>query len=203
MTPWLDKWLNIDTLTAAAHWVEAYPFSPVLVPLLYVLLGLISFPVTLLIMVTIIVFGPWWGGLYALSGTVLSALTVFSLGHLLGQNVVHRFSDSLINRVNNRLAKSGIVAVITFRIIPVAPFSLINLVAGVSAISLRDFCIGTFIGIMPGIIAIALVADRLSESLRQPDMTSFTALFAVVVIMAAALVGVRKWLQRKKKHRAS
>ena len=80
---------------------------------------------------------------------------------------------------------------------------MINLVAGVSAISLRDFCIGTFIGIMPGIIAIALVADRLSESLRQPDMTSFTALFAVVVIMAAALVGVRKWLQRKKKHKAS
>ena len=118
----LGKWLNIDTLTAAAHWVEAYPFSPVLVPLLYVLLGLISFPVTLLIMVTIIVFGPWWGGLYAVSGTVLSALTVFSLGHLLGQNVVHRFSGSLINRVNNRLAKSGIVAVITFRIIPVAPF---------------------------------------------------------------------------------
>ena len=138
------------------------------------LLGLVSFPVTLMIMATIIVYGPWWGSLYALLGTALSAVSLFLLGHVLGRNIVSRFSGSLINRINQRLSKSGVVAVITFRIIPVAPFSLINLVAGVSAISLRDFFIGTLIGIIPGISAISLVADRLSASLRQPDMASFT-----------------------------
>ncbi len=122
---------------------------------------------------------------------------MFLLGHVLGKNIVSRFSGSLINRVNQRLSKSGLMAVITFRIIPVAPFSLINLVAGVSAISLRDFFIGTIIGIIPGIIAISFVADRLFESLRQPDISTFAALFAVVVVFGITLVGFRKWIKQR------
>ena len=194
----LGQWLNLDTVTASAQWLKGHPFSPLLVPLTYVVLGLVSFPVTLMIMATIIVYGPWWGSVYALIGTGLSAMALFFLGHMLGKSTVSRFSGSLINRVNERLSKSGLVAVITFRIIPVAPFSLINLVAGVSAISLRDFIIGTLIGIIPGIVAIALVADRLSASLRQPDMSSFTALFGAVLVLGAGLVGLRTWLKRKK-----
>ncbi len=194
----LGKWLNLDTVTASAHWLKANPFSPLLVPLSYVVLGLVSFPVTLMIMATIIVYGAWWGSLYALVGTALSAMFLFMLGHFMGKNIVSRFSGSLLNRINQRLSKSGLVAVVTFRIIPVAPFSLINLVAGVSAISLKDFFLGTLIGIIPGIVAIALVADRLAESLRQPDMSSFTALFVAILVLGAGLVGVRKWLKHKK-----
>ena len=55
----LAQYLNIQTVTEFAQWLEAHPFSPVLVPLAYVALGLVSFPVTLLIMATIIVYGPW------------------------------------------------------------------------------------------------------------------------------------------------
>jgi phosphatidylserine/phosphatidylglycerophosphate/cardiolipin synthase-like enzyme/membrane protein DedA with SNARE-associated domain len=191
----LAQYLNIGTVTEFARWLEAHPFSPVLVPLAYVALGLVSFPVTLLIMATIIVYGPWWGGWYALVGATMSAVVMFLLGHILGKNIVSRFSGSLINRVNQRLSKSGLMAVIAFRVIPVAPFSLINLVAGVSAISLKDFFIGTLIGIIPGITAISFVADRLFESLRQPDISTFSALFAVVAVFGITLVGFRKWIR--------
>ncbi len=36
----LAKYLNIETVTESAQWLEAHPFSPVLVPLAYVVLGL-------------------------------------------------------------------------------------------------------------------------------------------------------------------
>jgi uncharacterized membrane protein YdjX (TVP38/TMEM64 family) len=75
--------------------------------------------------------------------------------------------------------------------------SLINLIAGLSSISLRDFFLGTLIGILPGITAIAFISDRLFESLRQPDIATFTALFAVVVVAGAALVGFRKWIGQR------
>jgi uncharacterized membrane protein YdjX (TVP38/TMEM64 family) len=197
----LAEYLNITTVTQSAEWLKAHPLSPLLVPLTYIALGLMSFPVTLLIMATIIVYGPWWGGWYALFGTTLSAVVMFLLGHALGKNIVSRFSGSLINRVNQRLSESGVVAVITFRIIPVAPFSLINLIAGVSAISLRDFFLGTLIGILPGITAIAFVADRLYESLRQPNISTFTALFAVVFGFGTALVAFRKWIRHRYVHK--
>jgi len=203
----LGTYLTFDTLAGSALWVKVHPLSPVLVPLSYVALSLVSFPVTLMIMATILVYGPWWGGWYALLGTTLSAVIVFSIGHLLGKNMVSKFSGGLINRVNQRLSQAGLIAVITFRVLPIAPFSLINLIAGVSAISLRDFFIGTLIGIIPGITAIAVVADRLSESLRQPDISSFTALFAVIALFGAGLFGLRRWLQqrdaRKQRHGGS
>ncbi len=193
----LGDYLNIDTVTRSALWLKVHPLSPVLVPLSYVLLGMLSFPVTLLIMVTIIVYGPWWGIWYAMLGTTLSAVIMFLVGHLLGKNMVSKFSGGIINRVNKRLSQTGVMAVIAFRVIPVAPFSLINLIAGVSAISLRDFFLGTLIGVIPGIAAIALVADRLTESLRQPDMLSFVVLFVVIAALGAGLVGVRKWLKKR------
>ena len=89
------------------------------------------------------------------------------------------------------------MAVIAFRIIPVAPFSLINLVAGVSAISLRDFFFGTFFGIIPGITAISFVADRLFASLQSPNIAAFAALFGAIVVLGIALVGFRKWIRHR------
>jgi uncharacterized membrane protein YdjX (TVP38/TMEM64 family) len=203
----LGNYLNIENVTGAALWLKAHPFSPVLVPLSYVVLGMVAFPVTLLIMATIIVYGPWWGGWYAILGTTSSAIIMFLLGHLLGKNIVRKFSGGLINRVNRRLSQTGLAAVIFFRIIPVAPFSIINLIAGISAISLRDFFLGTLIGIIPGIIAIGLITDRLTQSLRQPDLYSFIALFTVIVFLGAGLVGFRRWFKRrnanKKQHSGS
>jgi uncharacterized membrane protein YdjX (TVP38/TMEM64 family) len=132
---------------------------------------------------------------------------MFLLGHLLGKNIVRKFSGGLINRVNRRLSQTGLAAVIFFRIIPVAPFSIINLIAGISAISLRDFFLGTLIGIIPGIVAIGLITDRLTQSLRQPDLYSFIALFTVIVFLGAGLVGFRRWFKRrnanKKQHSGS
>lgn len=111
--------------------------------------------------------------------------------------MVGKLSGGLINRVDQQLAQNGLMTVITFRIIPFAPFSLINLIAGVSTISLRDFALGTLIGILPGITALAFVADRLSESLRRPDLTTFTSLFAAVVVMAGGLILFRKWIRQR------
>jgi uncharacterized membrane protein YdjX (TVP38/TMEM64 family) len=203
----LAGYLNIKNLTGAALWLNTHPLSPVLVPLSYIVLGMVAFPVTLLIMATIIVYGPWWGGWYAILGTTSSAVIMFLLGHLLGKNIVRKFSGGLINRVNQRLSQTGLPAVIFFRIIPVAPFSIINLIAGVSAISLRDFFWGTLIGIIPGIIAIGLITDRLTQSLRQPDLYSFIALFTVIVLFGAGLVGFRRWFKirnmNKKQHSGS
>lgn len=128
----LGRYLNIENLTGAAQWLKMHPLSPLLVPLSYVALGLVAFPITLLIMVTIIVYGPWWGSGYAVVGTIVSAIALFLVGHLLGKNRVGKLSGGLINRVDQHLARNGLMAVITFRVIPVAPFSLINLIAGVS-----------------------------------------------------------------------
>ena len=193
----LGEWVDMASVQAAGEWIHRQPWTPVLVPAAYVLGGMVAFPVTLMIIASVIVFGPWWGLFYALIGSELSALVVFGTGRFLGRDAVRRLAGSLLNRLSHKLSESGMMAVITFRIVPVAPFSVINLIAGVSEIRLRDFALGTFIGMIPGVAAVVLLADRISVSLRLPDLGSFTALGVVVVLVVSGLVGLRRWLRRK------
>jgi phospholipase D1/2 len=41
-------------------------------------------------------------------------------------------------------------AIVAVRIVPVAPFAVINLFTGASHIRLRDYLIGTLLGMIPG-----------------------------------------------------
>jgi len=199
----LGEWLDIASVKTAAEWIRQQPMTPLLVVAGYVLGGLVAFPVTLMIIATVLVFGTWWGLFYALIGSELSAVAVFWIGRLVGQDTVRRFSGSLINRFSNSLSKSGsgLMAVITFRIVPVAPFSVVNLVAGVSEIRLKDFALGTLVGMVPGVVAIVLLADRIAASLRTPDLGHFTLLAVLALAVVLGLVWLRRWVKGKDKQK--
>lgn len=197
------EWADLESLKTAGEWIHRQPFTPLLVLAAYILAGMVAFPITLLIIATVIVFGPWWGLAYALAGSQMSALIVFGAGRLLGRDAIRRFAGSLLNRISQKLSQTGLMAVITFRIVPVAPFSVINLVAGVSEIRLQDFALGTFIGLLPGTIAIVLLADRVSQTLRGPDLSNITILGITVAVIGGSLVGFRYWLNRKRAQRTA
>ena len=162
----------------------------------YVLGSLVALAITLMIIATVVVFGPWMGFLYASAGSWLSAMVVFSLGRWMGRDLVRRFAGSLLNRLSRKLSGSGLLAVITVRIVPVAPFSVVNLIAGVSEIRWGDFALGTLVGMLPGIAAVVVLADRIAESLRHPDLTHVTVLMAAVALVGLALVALRRWVKR-------
>lgn len=73
----------------------------------------------------------------------------------------------------------------------------------VSGIRLRDFALGTVIGLVPGVVAIALLADRIAASLQRPDMGSFAALAASVAAVGLGPVFFRRWLRRKRAEKSS
>ena len=192
------EWLDIGSAMTAAEWIRQQPLTPLLVLAAHVAGGLVAFPVTLMVIATVIVFGPLWGTGYSLLGALLSAMATFGAGRLIGQDAVRRLSGSIVNRISRTLAQSGVLTIITLRIVPVAPFSIINVVAGVSGIRLRDFVLGTVIGMVPGVAAIAVLADRIADSLRRPDLGSITALTAAVAAVGLGLVGLRRWLKRRR-----
>jgi uncharacterized membrane protein YdjX (TVP38/TMEM64 family) len=121
----------------------------------------------------------------------------------MGRDAVRRFAGSLLNRLSRKLSESGLWAVITFRVVPVAPFSVINLIAGVSEIRWRDYALGTVLGMLPGIVAIVLLADRITASLRHPDLLQISLLIAAIFLVGSGLVALRYWIKRKRTARSS
>jgi phosphatidylserine/phosphatidylglycerophosphate/cardiolipin synthase-like enzyme/uncharacterized membrane protein YdjX (TVP38/TMEM64 family) len=197
LTP-LGDWIDMDTAASVGQWINDRPFTPLLVMAIYVVAGVVGVPITLMIIATVTVFGTWAGMFYALAGAELSALATFFIGHLLGRDAVKRLAGSRVNRLSQTLASRGIVTIITVRIIPVAPFSVINVIAGVSDIRFRDFAIGSLIGLIPGVVAIGLLADRMVASLREPTLTQIIILIAVAAVVLSGLYLLRLRLRRKR-----
>ena len=196
----LHAWLDVERMANVAQAIQDSPFTPLLVLLAYVLSGIVVVPLTLLIIVTVSVFGPWLGAFYALLGGELSALVTFYVGHLMGRDRVSRIAGSRVESISNALARRGVLVIITLRIVPVAPFSVINVIAGISDIRARDFAIGNLLGMIPGVLAIAFLADRLVASVLDPSATSIVLLLLAITLVIAALYGLRHWVKRKRQH---
>jgi phosphatidylserine/phosphatidylglycerophosphate/cardiolipin synthase-like enzyme/membrane protein DedA with SNARE-associated domain len=195
-TPLGDS-VDVDNLTAGGEWLRSQPLTPLLVVGGYVLAGFAIVPVTLLFVATVMVFGPSMGAAYCIVGGELSALACFAAGHFLGRDTVRRLAGDRINAISGKLAERGILTMVTLRIVPVAPFSIVNLVAGVSEIRLRDFAIGNLIGMLPGIVAVAFVTDRALTSLRDPSWSTIAIAVGVAAVGALMLYAVRRLLRRK------
>jgi uncharacterized membrane protein YdjX (TVP38/TMEM64 family) len=83
------------------------------------------------------------------------------------------------------------------RLLPVAPFTVVNLVAGASEIRTRDYLLGTLFGMAPGVALMSVFGDRLGAWLRHPD---FANLAVVVFVAALALLltwALRRWSKRR------
>jgi uncharacterized membrane protein YdjX (TVP38/TMEM64 family) len=188
----LNEWVNLGSLVAFAHGLEALPFTPVAVVASYIIGGMLMVPVMLLIAVTGIVFGPFYGSIYAITGSLLSAAVAYEAGRRLGRDTVRRLLGPRINGLSRRIAKRGILAVMIIRTLPVAPFTIVNIVAGASHIRFRDYLIGTFLGMLPGIVVTVTFAHHLAETVRNPSMGTVS----VLVVVALLLFGFAITLQR-------
>jgi phospholipase D1/2 len=105
---------------------------------------------------------------------------------------VRRLAGNGLNALSRRLAKRGLVAMTLVRLLPVAPFSIVNIVAGASHIGWRDFLLGTVLGMLPGIVVIALFVDRAVAVVDDPGADTITVLAAVAVLAGAAIWSLQK-----------
>lgn len=196
-TPMRD-YLNLPALIGLAQRLRELPATPLLVVLAYVIGGLLMVPVTLLIAATGIVFGFMPGALYALAGSVASAGAGYALGAVLGRDVVRRLLGARINRLSRGVARRGIIAMIVLRSLPLAPFSVVNVVSGASHIRLRDYLLGTALGMLPGVLLTTAFAHNLAMAIRRPSPDTLGVLVIVVLLLAGFGIALRKWIRRQR-----
>ena len=184
------EWVDMESARAAGYWIRRQPFTPLLVLSAYILGGMVAFPVTLMVMATVIVFGPWWGLAYALTGSELSALVVFGAGRLLGSDAVRRFSGSLLNRLSRKISNSGLTAIITFRHRSRGPLFGTQPDRRCVRNTVEGFCYRHSRGHAAwGHGHRFGWRTAFQDSLRRPDLGRFTALVVAVMLVGGALVG--------------
>ena len=94
-------------------------------------------------------------------------------------------------RVQGRIIGKGVVAVAMIRMVPIAPFSIVNVVAGASKLSLRDFLLGTVLGMAPGIAVMAALGAQIADLARNASWTNAVLLALAVTAWIALCLGVQ------------
>jgi uncharacterized membrane protein YdjX (TVP38/TMEM64 family) len=163
----------------------------------FVLASLAAVPVTLLILVITLVFDPLLGGVLALGGSVLAAIAAYGVGHYSGAKAAQERLGGRLGDLRERLTQRGIFTVVVLRIIPVAPFTVLNLIAGAMQVRFRDYVIGTLIGMAPAVIAMAVFSEGLLQLLGRADMRSL-ALVVAGVVLGGGLLWLGRHLLRKR-----
>lgn len=189
----LGDWMAPDRLSAWAQTIRTHPFAPLWVIGAYVVGGLVLIPVTLLMVLTAITFHPLPAIIYSFVGGVLSAVLSYWIGNHLGGKTARRLTDSRLGRVSRRLGKRGIITMVAARLLPLAPFTVVNMVAGASHIAFWDFFLGTSIGLLLEILAITLFGARLRNAIREPGVLNVLLTLAVLVLIVVAV----RWLRRR------
>jgi uncharacterized membrane protein YdjX (TVP38/TMEM64 family) len=96
------------------------------------------------------IFGTILGTVYAVIAATMGATLAFLITrYLLRDLVAARFGPRL-EGINRELEERGFNYLLFLRLVPVFPFFLINLSAGLTRLPLRTFFFGTLLGIIPG-----------------------------------------------------
>jgi uncharacterized membrane protein YdjX (TVP38/TMEM64 family) len=176
--------------------VAASSWAPFAVVGIFVAGGLVAFPVLVLIGVTAATFGPVYGLAYAAAGSLASALVTYLIGAWLGKDLLRDYLGPRLDRIRRRIVNQGVISVAAVRLVPVAPFTFVNLVAGASEIRLQDYLAGTVLGMLPGWVIMSALGHQLFQIVTQPTVTNVALLGAAIVTWIAVSVGVQILLSK-------
>jgi phospholipase D1/2 len=165
--------------------------APLYAVAMFVLGGLVVFPVIVLIAATAASLGPWIGALSATAGVLMSSLLLFMIGRLLGHTRLQAIFGARALRVQSRIAGRGVVAVAMIRMVPIAPFTLVNVLAGASQLRLSDFLIGTLLGMAPGIITMAALGAQIADFARNASWSNALPLGLTILLWIAVCLAIQ------------
>jgi uncharacterized membrane protein YdjX (TVP38/TMEM64 family) len=188
--------LTLSSGLTAGH-VRAYvaslgPAAPAMSVLAMVVMTFLPFPANPLVMANGAAFGAWEGLLVSIAGAVLSGCLAFGLGRSFGRSAARRFAPPAATEWVDRLVRDGTwVSVLALQFVPGIPFSLLNFLLGVTALSWTTFVITLAASILPADIIFVLLGRGVAER----HSTLLWTLGALAFLTAGS-VAVRRWFAR-------
>jgi uncharacterized membrane protein YdjX (TVP38/TMEM64 family) len=193
----LVSWIDPRLVASWADPIRGTWLEPLVAISSFVTAGLLLFPLTLLVVETAAVFGPAAGFFYSLVSALVCALLGFSIGRHVRRRTVRKLAGTRVNRISRALARGGVFGVMAIRLLPIAPFTVVNLVAGASHLRFGEFSVGSALGLLPGLLALTVLGDRLQAALSTGDPGSIMLLVATALAILAAALALSRWLARR------
>lgn len=185
----------LPTAVQVRDWATSVgPWFPLAFLLAHVVVTVLPFPRTAFTLSAGLLFGPALGVTIAVVASSVSAVLALLLVRALGWQVANLVSHPRVDALDAQLRARGWPAVLSLRLIPAVPFSVLNYAAGASAVRLMPYSLATVAGLLPGTAAVVVLGDALTGNV--------SPLLAVVSVCTAT-VGITLLAWETRRYRGS
>jgi len=173
-------------------WVHAHPFlAPLLYGAVYAAAVAVSIPASWMFTVTSgFLFGLYEGTAVAMLSATTGATVIFLSTRTALADILERHAGPAVKKLEAGFRENAFNYLFALRLMPVVPFALINLAAGLLGVNLRTFVIATLIGIIPACaiyVGIGSGLGHLFDRGHEPDLDIFFQPQIIVPLLALAL----------------
>jgi uncharacterized membrane protein YdjX (TVP38/TMEM64 family) len=182
------------------EWTQSFGrqwWAPLVILLLYTPACIVMFPRPIITLAAVVTFGPWQGFAYAMGGVLIASTAGYYAGRWFGRNTVRRLAGKNLNKITRVLRRRGLVAMTALRLVPLAPFIVESLVAGAVHMRFWHVAVGTFLGMLPGLLTTTVLGDQLQTFLRDPSAADWMIVIVLGLVMLLLTLAVQRWLRRE------
>ncbi len=172
---------------------DAGALAPVVFVVAYAILTVLLFPGIIPAVAAGAVFGVVAGTVLSLVGATIGAIGAFLLARRLGRKDVERVAGRRMRRLDGWIGRRGFMAVLYARLVPVAPFNVLNYVCGVTSVGTRDYVLATSIGMIPG----TFLHVALGSTLSDPTSPEFLAAVGGLIVLGGGAPLIDRALRRR------
>lgn len=168
--------------------------APIVYVLLLSLLPLLLFPDSVLVIAGGMLFGLVRGTILTSIGSLIGGVIAFLISRAFGSKVVRKITKKDLVLFEKYKGYSGFFIILLLRLIPLFPFKVVSYSAGLTDMKLRDFCLATVIGSLPGIIVYTNLGDKANDF----GSKGFYVSVALVVLLFVVSYVLKKAFEKHK-----
>lgn len=197
---------SFDSLRGSRHEFSAYVDShPVLGVLffsfIYIAVVAGSIPLaTPLSLLAGFLFGTFEGVVIVVLSATIGATITFLLSRYFFRSFFEEKTKNMMQKLHFKSTTNGFKDVFIARLIPAVPFSLINIIAGLTQVRLGEYVLATILGIIPFSFVYVHSGMRLSEITSIKDIASSASVmfFSRIALVLFVLYILRRYFTSRK-----
>ncbi|MGH7934566.1 MAG: TVP38/TMEM64 family protein [Candidatus Binataceae bacterium] len=176
-------------------WVSSLgAIAPLVFILIYILACVLFLPGSILTIGSGALFGLLWGSIYASIGATVGAICAFLVGRYVAREWVARKLERFpkFKAIDAAVGHEGWKIVALTRLSPIFPFNLLNYAFGLTRVSLRDYAVASWAGMLPGTVMYVYLGSVAGDlTVASGGMTRRTpAWWAINIIGLLATIAV-------------
>lgn len=198
----LQRYISFEVLrdnrVALLSWVQQNGLLAALIYMaIYAVAVAFSLPGGLVLSITGgFLFGTIWGSLYIVIGATVGATALFIIAKSALGDFLRAKAGPWLQKMEAGFRENALSYLLVLRLVPLFPFFVVNLAPAFLGVPLSTYVIGTFFGIIPGVIVFASVGAGLGsifdrgETFSAAGILTPQIIFALIALAVLALIPV-------------